>query len=383
MPPHDAQPIEIPRAQRVEDFRQRSLPVIVWSVCAVLVLGLLARRAVSFEYIGLAQAMSYEISASTNGTVDTLVVDLFDDVQAGDVVAKLDDRQVLAAIDTANAMIGLLQAELDSARATVVSESGQGLRDWSADLRRFWIDEEDRRLAVLSLKVIIESDEIEEELLGLEVSRLRELLAQELIGQSEFDNVRMLHERVRQQIVDNRVLLAQTEQESEVARSRRESYEQRLPAVPEVEPLLGPLREAIAVEAARLREIEIQRQGLFLRSPVDGQVSQILCRNGQSVVPGEPIVMIAERSVQEIVAYLDEREATRIEENTAVRLASRARPGVVAESVVLRVAPAIEPLPQRLWRNPQVADYGRAVVIAASPAMQLTPGELVDVRFSD
>ena len=199
----------------------------------------------------------------------------------------------------------------------------------------------------------------------------------------EFDNVRLLHEQVRQQIVDNRVLLAQTEQEFGVARSRRENYEHQLPVVPEAEPLLGPLREAIAVESARLREIEVQRQALFLRSPVDGQVSQILCRNGQSVVPGEPIVMIAERSVQEIVAYLEERDATRIQLNAAVQVASHARPGVVAESVVLRVAPAIEPLPQRLWRNPQVADYGRAVVIAASPAMQLTPGEMVNVRFSD
>ena len=48
---------------------------------------------------------------------------------------------------------------------------------------------------------------------------------------------------------------------------------------------------------------------------------------------------------------------------------------------MLRVSPDIQMLPQRLWRNPQVADYGRAVVIAPQPAMKLTPGETIEVRF--
>ena len=53
----------------------------------------------------------------------------------------------------------------------------------------------------------------------------------------------------------------------------------------------------------------------------------------------------------------------------------------MAESVVLRVGESIQPLPQRLWRDPRFPDYGRAVVIAATPTMRLTPGELVNVKF--
>jgi hypothetical protein len=48
----------------------------------------------------------------------------------------------------------------------------------------------------------------------------------------------------------------------------------------------------------------------------------------------------------------------------------------------LRVGPTVQELPQRLWRNPRVPDYGRAVVIAAAPSMQLTPGEIVNVKFT-
>ena len=48
---------------------------------------------------------------------------------------------------------------------------------------------------------------------------------------------------------------------------------------------------------------------------------------------------------------------------------------------MLRVSPTIQELPPRLWRNPRVPDYGRAVVIAAAPGMRLTPGEVVNVKF--
>ena len=56
---------------------------------------------------------------------------------------------------------------------------------------------------------------------------------------------------------------------------------------------------------------------------------------------------------------------------------------MLAESFVVRMGPAMEMKPQRLWRDPMVPDYGRAVVIAALPGLNLTPGELLHVRFAD
>lgn len=141
------------------------------------------------------------------------------------------------------------------------------------------------------------------------------------------------------------------------------------------------MQEAVTIEATRLREIQVLRENLVLRSPIDGRVSQIFGRRGQTVIPGEPVVIVSERMVSEIVAYLSETDGLRVEEQQPVRLVSRTRPGRVADSVVLRVSPGIEMLPQRLWRNPQVADYGRAVVIAPQAAMNLTPGETIEVRF--
>jgi multidrug resistance efflux pump len=375
------QPVRVPWSQRVEDFRHRSLPVVVWTVSALVVVVLLFSRVQRFEYIGLAEALEYEVSASATGTLDHVLVDLYDSVDVDDVVAKLDDSALLAAIETSNATIRQLSAEFEATRNELLTETDRGMASWTADLRRFQIDEESQRLRILELRGTINSDEIELERRSLEVERFASLLESGVIGQSDFDNSKLSRDSLRKLVEENRILLAQAHDEYDTAASRRLEYEKDLPALPARNSLLKPLREAISVESQRLEEIEIQREGLSLRSPVRGQVSQILCRKGQSVVPGEPILLISENSVKQIVAYLDEADQTIVAASTPVLVSSRLQPDAAGESVVLNVSPSIDVLPQRLWRDPRFPDYGRAVMIATVPGLELTPGEVVDIQF--
>jgi multidrug resistance efflux pump len=359
------------------DFRQRTLPLLVWGFCALFVITVFLSRAQRYDYIGLAQAMQFEISSEASGVLDTVLVDLFDEVERGDLVARLDDDFVVAQLDTSRARIVQLTAELEKARVELLGSEA----DLTADLRRFQVDEETRRLEILRLKVVIGNDQVELERLDLELQKSKVLLESEVISSLDYDRLYLARAQVRGRIEENQVLLAQGEAEYEAARERRQSYEEQYQIRPSELPLLRPLRAAIDVEAARLSELEVTRHDLGLRSPVSGQVSQILCRQGQSVVPGEPILTVAERSVQEIVAYLHEFDVADVDVDTTVRVSSRFRPGTTAESVVIRVSPRVDQLPQRLWRDPRVADYGRAVIIAAVPSMRLTPGEVVDVKF--
>jgi multidrug resistance efflux pump len=379
----ESQPIETPSKQKLEDFQRRTLPLLVWATCAVIVLVMLVGRATRFEYVGLARAMEYEVSTSERATLETIVVDLYDDVDAGDLVAKLDDTALLASLRTAEAEVSQLRAEMEAARSSLLTDSGQNLSGWTTDLRRFQIDEERLRLEMLALRVEIEGKRVEEERLGLEVIRARTLLDAGLISQSEFEIARAGHRQVRRELEESTILLTQTETEHREAEGRRANFEKEIGQLAEDEPLLLPLKEAINVEMRRLEEIEVLRLATILRSPVSGQVSQILCQRGQAVEPGEPILLIAERSVREIVAYLDEQDGENIVENTPVLVSSPNGGGVMAESVVVRVSPAIQELPPRMWRDPRVPDYGRAVVIAVSPDVRLTPGQLVDVKFLD
>jgi len=374
-------PIETPLAQRLTDFRFRTLPLIVWSVCALIVAGMLLGRASRFEYLGLAQAMEYPISPVATGTVQSVVVDIYDRVDSGEMVAKLDDSRLLASIATSSAKLVQLQAELEATRAQLLTNEGQGMANWAADLRRFQADEQQRRLDVLSLRVVYEERQIELERFEIEEQRSRELYDAGVIARTFWDKARLQRDEVRQGLEEGRILLDQTEEEYFAARTRREEYETGLPSKDWMDPILRPLRQAIEVESRRLDEIDVRRQALVLRSPVTGHVSEILCRRGQSVRPGDPVIVVAEGSVREIVAYLAEDDGREITASTPVMVSTRGGGGTVSESVVIRVGPTIQELPPRLWRNPRRPDYGRAVVIAAVPGMQLTPGELVNVKF--
>jgi len=359
------------------DFRQRTLPLLVWGACALFVTAIFLSRAQRYDYIGLAQAMQFEVSAEATGILDIVLVDLFDEVERGDLVARLDDDFVVAQLETSQARISQLEAELEKARVELLGNEA----DLTADLRRFQVDEETRRLEILRLKVVIGNDQVELERRDLELRKSKVLLETEIISRLDYDRLYLAREQVRGRVEENQVLMAQGEAEYQAARERRQSYAEQYQIWPAEQPLLKPLQAAIDVEAARLSELEVTRRDLGLRSPVSGQVSQILCRQGQSVVPGEPILTVAERSVQEIVAYLHEFDAPDVAVDTAVRVSSRFRPGTTAESIVIRVSPTVDVLPHRLWRDPRVADYGRAVIIAAVPSMRLTPGEVVNIKF--
>jgi multidrug resistance efflux pump len=376
-------PIETPFAQRVEDFKRRYLPVLVWSVALLSCVWLLNGRASRFEYVGLARSVQYEVAAGVTGELQALVVDVYDRVEAGDLLAKLDDSELAARVERSQATIRQLDAELDAARAQLLAANRIDQSDWRSDLRRFKTDEEDRRLAALELRVTIEGDEIEFERLAMQLERSRPLLEVGLIGRQEYEDLRLLHDTVRTRLEENKILLRQTENEYRTAVQRREEFEERLPSVPEEDAVLRPLREAIEVESSRLREIQAVRRATVLRSPVSGQVSSILCRRGDTVVPGEPILTISEGTVTEILAYLDEADGQRARENAPVLVASRSRPGKIAESFVVRLGPEVEMLPERLWNEPSTPRYGRAVVIAAVPELELTPGELLNVRIAD
>ncbi len=375
----DDAPIPTPPEQRREDFRRRVVPVLVWGLAAVVCAALMFERGRNVEYIGLAQAHVYEVSAAADGTLREVSVDLYTRVRPGDVLARLDDRHLLAEIEVAEAAIRQLEAELGAMQAQM--DGGSAASDYTADLRRFQIDEEDRRLETMSLKVELESEQIEEERLALEVRRAEQLLGEGLISEQEFDNARLAHRRVESRVAETRELLEETEAEYRAARARRIRYQSGLDAVASEQVQTLPLLQAIAVEDARLRQIQLQRESLTLRSPVHGQVSQILCRRGQAVVPGEPILTVTEPSVEEIVAYIATDDPRRPAANDAVLVANLRERGRVGESVVIGVSPDMQLLPEQLWRTPQVPSYGLAVRIAAIPSLNLTPGEPVRVRF--
>src|SRR5436190_19670473 len=65
-----------------------------------------------------------------------------------------------------------------------------------------------------------------------------------------------------------------------------------------------PLIAAIAVQEAKLRQMEAELSPIILRAPMDGTVTMIYCRAGEAVTAGQPIASIATLNPVRIVGYM-------------------------------------------------------------------------------
>jgi HlyD family secretion protein len=373
-------PITVSREQRLSDLRRGLLPAVVWTLAAVAAGVMLGSRARSREFVGLAQALRYEVSAPVSGTIVSVPVHELERVEAGDVVAQLDDEALEAQVRTAVTAAGQLSAELEAARSRLTSGGGPLAEGYASDLRRFWLDEQRRGLDALSLEVTVETDQVELERRRLDFERTQKLYDDGLVPEMDRDNAELVMKEVATRIASTQALLDQTRADQQTAQKRREDFERSHPYEPALDAALRPLVEAVNVQHSRLEELRVERKHLTLYSPIAGEVSQVLCRPGQAVVPGEAVVMVTEPIPQEIIAYLPERMAGHVAERTVVTIARRSDPNRAAQSFVTRVGASMETLPAILWRDSNRPEYGLPIAIAATPALKLTPGEVVFVR---
>ena len=140
----------------------------------------------------------------------------------------------------------------------------------------------------------------------------------------------------------------------------------------------------------------MQRQALRITSPVDGMVIQIqvnanqtalrrpgedvLRRPGEVVLAGDPILVVAETEPTEIVAYIGQEQLANVKERMVVQLIKSTEPEQIANSQVVRLGPTMELMPQRLWRNRNIAQWGRPILIKIPPSLKLLSGETVGIR---
>lgn len=372
-------PIRTPWRERFRDFRSGPLTVVVWLVAMAAALILLAGRASEYEYVGLARTIEYEVSAVSVGRVASLPVSLYEPVDAGQVVALLDDSALRTRLATAAAEL----ERLDGALAAEAARNTVHAADVSGELRRFQVDEQQLTLELLALQVEIESDRIELERLELSVERAWRLHQVGLIAEADLDDARLQHDAMAKRVEENEILLARTKEELHRLSQRRASFESRFSAADEADPLLRPLQDAIRVQTQRIRELEGERKALVLRTPVTGCVRQVLARTGQAVVPGEPVVVVAETVASEVLAYLPETGDSDPRPQDRVLVSHLGRPNTVVEAMIDRIGPSVEQLPQRLWRDPAVPEYGLPVVVSGIAALGMIPGERVTISVPD
>jgi|GEM_PF-894948 len=375
-------PIKTPMKQRLREFAGTPLSVVVWLMAIGGVILLFSNEARQFEYGGFARSTHYEVSPGVDGTLEMLAVDLYDQVESGQVVALLDGSELDGRLATAEAVLKKLEADLTASRVKLAAEITRNGNRLRRDVRSFEMDAQRLRLDVLEVAVLIANDEAREQLAALVVARMDALPTWNMTRKEQLGAAQLRLRQIVDRKAANKVLHRQTEKAARLAEARVHAFDKNLPEAEQGLATLAPLQTALAVQARLLDELRAERDRLVLRSPIAGSVSQVLSHPGQAVLAGEPVVLVSRTFATEVVAYLPEQDAREARRKQAVVLSRRSDPSVVAESVVLRVSPVVDALPERLWSRPGVAEYGRSFVVAAAAPLGLAPGEAVKISFT-
>ncbi len=376
-------PIPTPLRQRLEDLRRGPLLLVVWTAAAAGCWFLIRHQAGPVSWIALAQPREHEVSVPADGRLADLRVELHQAVEPGQLLGQLDSSLLEARLRTAQAEVRRLDAERRALAEALEQIAHEGEEERAAELRRFHMDEAELALDALDLEVDLEADRIEAERFGIRLAREEKLVAEEVLDQARLDDTRLRHERLLARILHRERLLEGLHEELEEARERRRAFEGRLPDGIEVDARLTALQAAIDVQVLRVRELEVEREGLVLRSPARARVTRILARPGQAVLAGEPILVLTAVEPEAVVAWLPPAVQDPPLPASRALVSREVAPLATAETEVRSLGPGIEELPRRLWRDPAQPEYGRALVLSPPPGLSLVPGERLRVLRAD
>lgn len=380
------------------------LPVLVWLGAAACVVVLFRYRSQRFEVLGIAQGRVHQIAATCDGRLTSLPVQLFERVSKGQTLAVIDtvleNENLQAQLNTAGAEVQYLRAQLAAEQQRLEAEAANRQTDWTETHRRFSVDVENNKLRVLELMTLIETDRVALE--GLELDSKAVALQSMLVDQNDItflghQRAKATHNALAKAIEENEHLLKQAKADLDAAQKRLVEFSQQQPQHPSVDSALDVIYKEIEVQEQLIEELQARRMPLVLKSPIDGVVipilgntnevalrrpgENILRRPGEVISAGDPIFAVAEIEPREIVAYVEERQLAHVREGMAVEVVKNVEPAQIARSQITYVSPVVEQMPERLWRNPNIPQWGRALLIGIHPDLKLVSGEIVGVKL--
>jgi multidrug resistance efflux pump len=359
----------------------------------------------------MARGQVRQIAATCTGRLTDVRVNLFEQVDTGQTLAVidtiLDNEQLLEAelksqLDTAIAEIEHLTAQLVPTQEVLLADEADREINRATEMRRFLVDADQAKLQIYELKAQIASDRVLLADLAAEVKITEALLEEEAVAPYELQKAKVQHDSLAKKVEENQRMLEQAERDLESAKQRLSDFSQRQLTHPSVDSALEVIRKEAAVQerlmdgllkqlealnSRRAVELKVPFDGVVI--PIQGQANQtILRRPGEDVIrragevvrAGDTIFAVAELKPSEIVAYISESQLGLVREKTPVEIIKNRPPEQKARCEVTYVGPTIELMPEQLWHNPAIPQWGRPIIIEIPEGMELVAGEMVGIR---
>jgi multidrug resistance efflux pump len=395
-PPRNLKPIRVPLREHLRDFRMYVLPGVTWLAACALVALLWLREPQTAPLAGIASGELVLVSAPESARVDEVFVDLFQDVQLGQLLISLGSQSLDGELEIARLELRRLAAERESERASIEFELAAsiaeredaraadgvgGLADQMRQIRQFRGDEQDTEIKVLEAIIDRVDAELEVERLNIQLARAQSLADGNVGAQANVDDLLAQLAQALAAVNTIRAVEDRLGVVASEARVRRIDYEALDPSLPPLTVLdprvaerLAGHEAALAVQRTRIIELETRVAGLAVRAPRAGRIASLPIAVGQIMLPAQEMLRIDATEAEAIFMYLPEGAPLDPQPGDTV-LVRRGR--IESEVKVLAVAAASEQMPERLWLDPRFPQYGRAYRLSLPTDMTLRPGDRV------
>jgi hypothetical protein len=126
--------------------------------------------------------------------------------------------------------------------------------------------------------------------------------------------------------------------------------------------------------------IESRMKNLFVFAEVDGTVGAVNFKNGEKAPAFAPLITLLPMNPSYVNAFMNENLPTPLMVGQSVEVSSTS--GQTVQGTITQVGARIVPIPERLFRNPNLTAWGREVMIKIPPRNGFLLGEKVSIHKS-
>lgn len=409
--------VPTPIGLRLRDFMRGPGQFFVWIGLGLAGLWAAGTAAPTPQLVGIVKSTEVAHAFSQPGRVASVAVQEGDVVGLGDTIARLESAPLEAQLEVAGGQLAAVLADVTSLAAsqtlasaerllangdntTTLTQDGEANRSRVRDeVWRLQIEARDRRLAILALEVEIERDLLKADQVRVQAERLTPLVDQGFGRAAEQQDFELAERTLLGQVAANRNLLSAQEEERaaadaslERARAILEGLQAPTPSVAAREAVelaaraaddaaIAALQQRVDVRRAELGALRLEQAGLTLTATIAGRVGLVEAHPGQALLAGALVARIEASDARNVTVFLPEPMAAEGEAPEVVLLSRRASPAELAAAEVVGYGRGVEELPVRLWRQPQVPEYGRTLIVRPPESLALVPGEVLGVRL--
>ncbi len=310
--------------------------------------------------IGTVDANQVIVSSKVAGRIEHLLVDEGQSVKQGELIAQIDNQDLVAERDSARATLDGLRSQVRQTSQTYASTNGET----DAQVRN-------AAAALLAAKASLEESEANERQQELDTRRIVLLHEQGVASRQDRD-------RAEQTLAANQARVRANREQVIAARATLNTMEARIHQAAAARSNIAATQGQMDSARGKLVEAEVRIGYTRVTAPVNGTVSVRAAREGEVVGVGTPIVTIVDLTQTWVYAAVPETQAQAVKlgDTLDVRMPGGER---VSGKIIAKAAEADFATERDYSRSKRDIRTVRLKLIIANPRETYVPGMTAEV----